>query len=69
MHFNVEVAVEERASDALLTVDGQSCYPLRGRDRVKIFPSRAVVRLVSNTRRHYLDTLKVKLGLFNDKAD
>jgi NAD+ kinase len=67
-HLNVEVEVEDRASDALLTIDGQSCYPLRGLDRVKVFPSQAVVRLVSSTRRRYLDTLKYKLGLFNDKG-
>lgn len=69
LHLNFEVVVDDRASEILLTIDGQSCFPLKPRDRVKIFPSRAVVRLVSNTRRHYLDTLKVKLGLFNDKSD
>jgi NAD+ kinase len=68
MHFNVEVIVGERSSDALLTIDGQKCLPLQSLDRIKIRPSEAVVRLVSNPRRHYLDTLKVKLGLFNDKA-
>jgi NAD+ kinase len=68
LHFNVEVIVGDRASEALLTIDGQKCVPLQGLDRIKIRPSEAVVRLVSSPRRHYLDTLKVKLGLFNDKA-
>lgn len=68
LHLNIEVSLDDRSSEALLTIDGQSCYSLRARDRVKIYNSKALVRLVSNTRRHYLDTLKYKLGLYNDKA-
>ena len=68
LHLNIEVSLDDRSSEALLTIDGQSCYSLRARDRVKIYNSKALVRLVSNTRRHYLDTLKYKLGLYNDNA-
>jgi NAD+ kinase len=67
LHFNVEVIIGEKANDVLLTADGQNCMPLRAFDRIKIFHSDSVLRLVTNPRRHYLDTLRVKLGLFHDK--
>ncbi|MDR1486434.1 MAG: NAD(+)/NADH kinase [Deltaproteobacteria bacterium] len=69
LHFNVEVIIGEKANDVLLTTDGQHCLPLRDDDRIKIFRSDSALRLVTNPRRHYLDTLRVKLGLFHEKDD
>ncbi|MDR1656751.1 MAG: NAD(+)/NADH kinase [Deltaproteobacteria bacterium] len=69
LRLNVEVTIGERAGDALLTADGQTFIPLEPLDRIKVNRSNAVVRLVSNPTRHYLNTLKIKLGLYNDKPD
>jgi NAD+ kinase len=67
LDFNVEVVIDEKDADVILTADGQSCFPLQTGDRVKITKSAAVVKLIKNHHRHYLDTLRVKLGLFSDK--
>ncbi|MDR2443713.1 MAG: NAD(+)/NADH kinase [Deltaproteobacteria bacterium] len=69
LNLNVEVIIGEQTGDVLLTTDGQTFTPLEPLDQIKLYRSNAAVRLVSNPRRHYLDTLRVKLGLYNDKSD
>jgi NAD+ kinase len=64
---NVEVVIGEKAADVILTADGQSSFSLASGDRIKVTKSEAVLKLVTNPQRHYLDTLRVKLGLFSDK--
>ncbi|MDR3203316.1 MAG: NAD(+)/NADH kinase [Deltaproteobacteria bacterium] len=66
LDFNVEVVVDEQSLGAMLTADGQSSVPLQPLDRIKISRSSHVVNLITNPLRHYLDTLKIKLGLFNN---
>jgi NAD+ kinase len=67
LYFNVEVIIGEKSSDVLLTADGQQMVNLRPLDRIQVSPSMAVVRLVVNPHRHYLDTLRMKLGLFHEQ--
>jgi NAD+ kinase len=67
LYFNVEVIIGEKSSDVLLTADGQQTFNLMPFDRIKVSRSKALVKLVLNPHRHYLDTLKIKLGLFYDQ--
>jgi NAD+ kinase len=67
LYFNIEVIIGEKSSDSLLTADGQQIFILQPFDRIKVSPSKAAVKLVLNPHRHYLDTLKIKLGLFYDQ--
>jgi NAD+ kinase len=67
LYFNLEVIIGEKSSDVLLTSDGQQIFNLRPFDRIKVSRSKAVVRLVLNPHRHYLDTLRIKLGLFPEQ--
>ncbi|MDR3134587.1 MAG: hypothetical protein LBU69_00665, partial [Deltaproteobacteria bacterium] len=67
LYFNIEVIIGEKSSDVLLTADGQQAFELRPFDRVKVFRSKALVRLILNPHRHYLDTLRIKLGLYHNQ--
>ncbi|MDR2387371.1 MAG: NAD(+)/NADH kinase [Deltaproteobacteria bacterium] len=67
LYFNIEVIIGEKSSDVLLTADGQRVFELQPFDRIKVHRSKAVIRLVLNPHRHYLETLKIKLGLFYDQ--
>ncbi|MDR2367589.1 MAG: NAD(+)/NADH kinase [Deltaproteobacteria bacterium] len=67
LDFNVEVIIGEKSNDVLLTADGQRVFQLMPYDRIKVFRSQSVVKLVVNPHRHYLDTLKIKLGLFYEQ--
>jgi NAD+ kinase len=60
----IEITVEESAPTVFLTVDGQMSCELATDDRVTAVRSDSVVRLVKNPHREYLDTLQLKLGLF-----
>ncbi|MDR0356277.1 MAG: NAD(+)/NADH kinase [Deltaproteobacteria bacterium] len=67
LHFDVEVIIGEKSSDVLLTADGQQIVELMPFDRIKVSCSDAVLRLVVNPHRHYLDTLRIKLGLYHEQ--
>ncbi|MDR1051028.1 MAG: NAD(+)/NADH kinase [Deltaproteobacteria bacterium] len=67
LHFDVEVIIGEKASDVLLTADGQQIVRLLPLDRIRVLRSDSVVRLVSNPQRHYLDSLRIKLGLYYEQ--
>jgi NAD+ kinase len=60
----IEVCIEPNTPSVYLTTDGQRARPLVEGDRVTARVSRSVVRLVKNPHRAYLDTLQLKLGLF-----
>jgi NAD+ kinase len=60
----IEVVVEESLPEVFLTADGQSSFKLKTNDRVVTQKSPYVVKLVKNPHREYLDTLQLKLGLF-----
>jgi NAD+ kinase len=68
LYFNIEVIIGEKSSEVLLTADGQQIFNLQTFDRIKVSPSKAVVRLVLNPHRHYLDTLRIKLGLYHEQS-
>jgi NAD+ kinase len=68
LHFDVEVIIGEKASDVLLTADGQQIVELLPLDRIKVLRSDSVVKLVSNPQRHYLDSLRIKLGLYSEQS-
>ncbi|MDR3153738.1 MAG: NAD(+)/NADH kinase [Deltaproteobacteria bacterium] len=60
----IEVAIDESAPSIFLTVDGQMTFQLAAGDSVIAVRSDSAVRLVKNPHREYLDTLQLKLGLF-----
>ncbi|MDR1081801.1 MAG: NAD(+)/NADH kinase [Deltaproteobacteria bacterium] len=60
----VEVAIDDTAPSIFLTIDGQVSYELESSDRIAAEKSASVVRLVKNPHREYMDTLQMKLGLF-----
>ncbi|MDR1315217.1 MAG: NAD(+)/NADH kinase [Deltaproteobacteria bacterium] len=60
----IEVSIDWSAPSIFLTVDGQAAFQLAAGDRVAATKSASVVKLVKNPHREYLDTLQLKLGLF-----
>jgi NAD+ kinase len=66
LYFNPEVIIDEKTTDAMLTADGQQIFSLQPFDKIKIYRSKALIKLVLNPHRHYLDTLRIKLGLFHE---
>jgi NAD+ kinase len=64
----IEVAIEMNTPSVYLTTDGQRARPLVEGDIVTAKSSEAVVRLIKNPHRAYLDTLQMKLGLFKNHS-
>ncbi|MDR2404942.1 MAG: NAD(+)/NADH kinase [Deltaproteobacteria bacterium] len=60
----IEVTIEMNTPSVYLTTDGQRARPLVEGDVVTAKSSTSVIRLVKNPHRAYLDTLRLKLGLF-----
>ncbi|MDR2611436.1 MAG: NAD(+)/NADH kinase [Deltaproteobacteria bacterium] len=64
LESRIEVTVDESPPSIFLTVDGRITLELSAGDRITAVKSESVVRLVKNPHREYLDTLQLKLGLF-----
>jgi NAD+ kinase len=64
----IEVEIEMNTPSVYLTTDGQRARPLVEGDVVTAKSSEAVVRLIKNPHRAYLDTLQMKLGLFKSPS-
>jgi NAD+ kinase len=64
MTSRIEISVDDSAPGVSLTIDGQITSALKQGDKVNAMRSDSIVRLVKNPHREYLDTLQLKLGLF-----
>jgi NAD+ kinase len=58
----VTVALDEKAQDVYLTLDGQVGRELKPRDRIEVRSAPYNVRLVKSPRRSHFEILRTKLG-------
>jgi NAD+ kinase len=57
----IELELENENEGVVLTLDGQTGYPMRARDRVRIRKSSTTFNIVQPANRNYFDVLRNKL--------
>ena len=57
----IELELENENEGVVLTLDGQTGYPMRARDRVRIRKSSTMFNIVQPANRNYFDVLRNKL--------
>ncbi|MDR0548365.1 MAG: NAD(+)/NADH kinase [Deltaproteobacteria bacterium] len=67
LDLELQVTVDQDATDAHLTGDGQVYLPLNPGDLIRVSHSKTALRLIANPHRQYFDALKLKLGFFNNE--
>lgn len=60
-HATIELKLHDENEGVVLSLDGQTGYPMRARDAVRIRKSSATLNLVQPTNRNYFDVLRDKL--------
>ena len=58
---SIELKLENENEGVVLTLDGQTGYPMKAGDRVVIRKSRTTFNLVQPSNRNYFDVLRDKL--------
>ncbi|RMF94547.1 MAG: NAD(+) kinase [Candidatus Schekmanbacteria bacterium] len=65
----IEVTLETKTEDVLLTLDGQVGFTLRSKDVVEIKKSEKPIRIIQSRERNYFETLRTKLGWGNSEKN
>lgn len=60
-HATIELALRDDNEGVVLSLDGQTGYPMHARDQVRIVKSETTLDLVQPTNRNYFDVLRTKL--------
>ena len=60
-HATIELALRDDNEGVVLSLDGQTGYPMHARDQVRIVKSETTLDLVQPTNRNYFDVLRDKL--------
>jgi len=60
-HATIELALRDDNEGVVLSLDGQTGYPMHARDHVRIVKSETTLDLVQPTNRNYFDVLRTKL--------
>lgn len=60
-HATIELKLHDENEGVVLSLDGQTGYPMRARDLIRIRKSSATLNLVQPTNRNYFDVLRDKL--------